>query len=55
MALFASSRYWDKESEGDSEESNHANKYMGYYLNGKKTALNKMSFGGDKPKYWTVI
>ena len=55
MAIFAASRYWDKESEGDGEESNHANKWMGYFINGKQNALKKLSLGGAKPKYWTVV
>lgn len=43
LAIFAASRYWDKESEGDSEESQHATKWMQYYYQGKNAALSKLS------------
>ena len=42
LAMFAASRYFDQESEGDTEESNHATKWMSYYLQGKNTARTKL-------------
>ena len=40
--LFAASRYWDMESEGDSEESSHASKWLSYYYQGKNLAKARL-------------
>lgn len=57
IPIFAASRYWDKESEGDSEESTHATKWMNYYLQGKATALAKLSVANNinKVDRWIII
>lgn len=54
MALFAASRYWDLESEGDTEESGHANKWMGYYLQAKALAKSRMNLFGNKIDRWRI-
>ena len=48
LPLFAVARYWDTESEGDYEESNHASKWMEYYQQGK--ALRRRMWGGYAPR-----
>ena len=57
FVLFACSRYWDSESEGDGEEMELATKWMNYYLQGKQRAISKLSVvtNGTKPDHWTVI
>lgn len=54
IAMFAASRYWDKESEGDSEESAHAAKWFGYYYQAKNQAISKMNIS-PTIDCWTVI
>lgn len=54
MAIFAASRYWDMESEGDSEESNHATKWMTYYQAGKAQAKSRMQTVGPKLDRWRI-
>ena len=55
IPLFAASRYWDRESEGDYEETAHGSKWMNYYLQGKE--VRKRSLDGIIPKLdcWQVI
>ena len=57
LVLFACSRYWDSESEGDGEEMELATKWMQYYLQGKQKAISKLSVvnNGTKVDHWTVI
>lgn len=58
MVYFAASRYFDQESEGDTEESNHATKWMNYYLMGKNNAiarLRKLLNSSNTLEKWTVI
>lgn len=55
MAIFAASRYWDMESEGDGEESNHATKWMNYYLMGKQQAISVLDVAGTKVDRWMVV
>lgn len=58
MVYFAASRYFDQESEGDSEESAHATKWMNYYLMGKNNAiarLRKLLGSSNTLEKWTVI
>ena len=56
LAIWAASRYWDKESEGDGEESQHATKWMNYYYQGKAVALSKLSIvnGINKLDKWII-
>ena len=54
LAMFAASRYWDLESEGDAEESGHANKWMSYYLQGKAAAKSRLNTFGIKLDKWRV-
>lgn len=55
MAIFAVSRYWDKESDGDAEESGHATKWLSYYYQGKNTAKAKLNaVGGNHLDRWIV-
>lgn len=55
MAMFAASRYWDGESEGDGEESAHATKWMSYYLQGKAQAKSRLQTRGSRVTEWRVI
>ena len=54
MAMFAASRYWDMESEGDSEESTHASKWLSYYYQGKNTAKSRLPAASIEITGWTV-
>ena len=56
LAIFAASRYWDKESEGDGEESQHATKWMQYYYQGKNLAISKLAIvtGTTKVNKWII-
>lgn len=53
-ALFAASRYWDTESEGDGEESNQAAKWLGYYYQGKNLARNRSLSAQQYIEGWTM-
>lgn len=57
MPLWAASRYFDRESEGDPEESTHGTKWMNYYLRAKAQAMSRLHglFGYNKLEKWTVI
>lgn len=56
LARWAASRYWDAESEGDTEESNHAIKWMQDYRIGKATILNATQFGAQGSlSAWTIV
>ena len=56
LALFAASRYWDRESEGDTEEMNLANKWWQQYQLTKKMFLSKMNRAGNSDiNHWVVI
>lgn len=55
MPLWATSRYWDRESEGDAEESGHGTKWMGYYLRSREQCKNLLHLKGPKPEQWVVI
>lgn len=52
--LFAASRYWDKESEGDGEESNHASKWLTYYYQGKNLAKARLELVRNPVEGWIV-
>ncbi|MEG1603561.1 MAG: hypothetical protein RR051_00345 [Clostridiales bacterium] len=54
IPLFAASRYWDQESEGDYEESGHGNKWMNYYLQGKAQRIKTLGGWGNQLDRWTV-
>ena len=54
MAMFAASRYWDMESEGDGEESNHAGKWLSYYYQGKNAAKSRLPGASFDVTGWTV-
>ena len=54
LPLFAVSRYWDMESEGDGEESNHANKWLAYYRQGRAAMLSRLDCGGDIVNRWQL-
>ena len=53
-ALFAASRYWDSESEGDGEESAMANKWMSYYFQGKNQAKNRLDSAAMDIDRWQI-
>lgn len=55
IPMFAAARYWDKESEGDYEESGHATKWMNYYLQGKQTRKQMLDGIAPKVTCWQVI
>lgn len=57
LVLFANSRYWDKENEGDREESELATKWMSYYQLQKRQITNKLSatLSPIKVDRWQVI
>ena len=58
MAYYAAWKFWDMESEGDTEESNHATKFLNYYRQGKATMLSKLDFdgaGGSIVDRWRII
>ncbi len=52
--LFAASRYWDMESEGDGEESNHASKWLSYYYQGKNLAKARLELAKSPVEGWYV-
>ena len=54
LALFAVSRYWDAESEGDGQESALANKWLSYYYQGKSLARSRLPQGGADISGWAV-
>ncbi|MBQ6808474.1 MAG: hypothetical protein IJP07_04855 [Firmicutes bacterium] len=53
-ALFAASRYWDMESEGDGEESTHASKWLSYYYQGKNLAKARLELARGPVDGWYV-
>lgn len=53
LPLFASYRYWLKESEGDAEEIGLANYWLGLYQQGKQNTINKLS-SVISPDRWTI-
>lgn len=55
LPMWAASRYWDMESEGDGEESTHGTKWMNYYLQGKANLLRYMDLSSVKLDAWRVI
>jgi len=57
LPLFAASRYWDRESEGDREETGHGTKWMEHYMRRKALLLSKAMhlFGHEKPERWVVV
>lgn len=57
MPLWCASRYFDRESEGDAEESSHGTKWMNYYLRAKAQAFARLNalLGYNKLEKWTVI
>jgi hypothetical protein len=56
LPVFAASRYWDRESEGDNEESRQGAKYMEYYQQGKLLRRSRdLHLNGDKPLRWEVV
>ena len=55
LAIFATAMYWDRESEGDTEEMNLANKWLARYNAAKRNFLSKMNQTGGYVDRWTVI
>ena len=56
LPLFAASRYWLTEAEGDGEEMTQSNTYMQYYLAGKAQMLSRVrNLGGSRVDAWQVI
>ena len=58
LAYYAVWKFWDMESEGDTEESNHGTKFLNYYRNGKADMLAKLDFAGSTGnllRTWTII
>lgn len=58
LAYYAAWKFWDMESEGDTEESNHATKFLNYYRTGKANMLAKLDFSGSSNsmvKQWTIL
>lgn len=55
IVIYAVARYWDKESEGDYEESNLGTKYRTYYEQGKLARLKLVQQAGGGNKVWTVM
>lgn len=54
LPIFAAARYWDRESEGDTEEMNLSTKWMNYYQMGKATAIRNLSQAGCGLQKWTI-
>ena len=48
LPIYAASRYWDKEAEGDGEEIAQANRWLSYYYQGKNLAKSRL-FGMNEP------
>lgn len=58
LAYYAAWKFWDMESEGDTEESNHATKFLNYYRTGKADMLAKLDFAGSSNsmvKQWMIL
>lgn len=56
LAIYAASKYWDRESEGDTEELNLANKWLAQYYAARKAFLSKMNVpGSSNVDRWVVI
>ncbi len=53
-ALFAASRYWDLESEGEGEQSNQAAKWMSYYYQAKNLARLRLDSAAGDAERWQV-
>ena len=54
LPIFAAARYWDKEAEGDSEESMQANPWMSYYYQGKTLARSRLFGIIDPVDSWKI-
>lgn len=54
LPLFAAARYWEKESEGDSEESSQASKWLSYYYQGKSLAKARLFGINDPVDCWQI-
>ena len=54
LAIFAAARYWDRESEGDTEEMNLANKWMATYNTAKRDFIGKLNQAGAFVDRWIV-
>lgn len=54
LAIFAAARYWDRESEGDTEEMNLANKWLVTYNAAKKNFIGKLNQAGAFVDRWTI-
>ena len=55
IPLWAASRYWDMESEGDGEESSHASKWMAYYQQGKTYCLQLLDQARAALSEWRIV
>ncbi|MEG1997129.1 MAG: hypothetical protein RR051_01660 [Clostridiales bacterium] len=55
IPLFAAARYWDRESEGDYEESSLGTKWMNYYRLGKEERKKQVEGIFPKLDHWQVI
>lgn len=55
IPIFAAARYWDRESEGDYEESGLGTKWMNYYLQGKEQRRQRLEGIYPKVERWQVI
>ena len=54
LAVYATSLYWYRESEGDAEEMTLAREWMSRYQMAKKNFLGKMNVAGDYIDRWIV-
>lgn len=52
--IFAASRYWDAESEGDGAENAQAAKWLSYYYQGKNLARSRLHQAGVELDRWQV-
>ena len=55
LAIFAAARYWDRESEGDTEEMNLANKWLVTYNAAKKEFISKLNQAGAFVDRWIIV
>lgn len=54
LPIFAAARYWEKESEGDSDESRQASKWLSYYYQGKSLAKSRLFGINDPVDCWKI-
>lgn len=54
LAIYAAAMYWYRESEGDTEEMNLADKYRNRYELAKRSFLSKMDTAGSRVDRWII-